>query len=151
MIKQVKGDRIPNRHQQLPRIQIFYNLSYDLIEMTCKQIESVINFAEHNPERYLAKLNLYHSQPSGVSRTKNVLLAANAAGAVQHWHMTSGKCLHTYEDAGNQVYAVDYSPDGSQFCTGGRDCAIRIYDEATKAETHCMKGINDAFKIKYFN
>lgn len=79
----------------------------------------------------------------GVSRTKNVLLAANAAGAVQHWHMTSGKCLHTYEDAGNQVYAVDYSPDGSQFCTGGRDCAIRIYDEATKAETHCMKGRNN--------
>jgi hypothetical protein len=28
-------------------------------------------------------------------RTKNVFIAANAAGAVQHWHMTSGKCLHS--------------------------------------------------------
>jgi WD40 repeat protein len=76
-----------------------------------------------------------------VGRTRNILLAANAAGAVQHWHMNSGKCLHSYEDEGNQVFALDYSDDGSHFCTGGRDCAVRIYDETTKAETHCMKGM----------
>lgn len=29
------------------------------------------------------------------SRTKNVLLAANASGTIEHWHVTSGKCLHT--------------------------------------------------------
>lgn len=76
-----------------------------------------------------------------MGRTRNILLAANAAGAVQHWHMNSGKCLHSYEDEGNQVFALDYSDDGSHFCTGGRDCAVRIYDETTKAETHCMKGM----------
>lgn len=76
-----------------------------------------------------------------MGRTRNILLAANAAGAVQHWHMNSGKCLHSFEDEGNQVFALDYSADGSHFCTGGRDCAVRIYDEVTKAETHCMKGV----------
>ncbi|RYG60193.1 hypothetical protein EON64_19490 [archaeon] len=41
---------------------------------------------------------------TATTRTKNVILAANAAGAVQHWHMTSGKCLHSVEEADkNQV------------------------------------------------
>ena len=79
----------------------------------------------------------YHS---GLNGAKNVLLAANAAGSIQHWHMTSGKCLHTFEDTDNQVYALDYNADGSHFATAGRDTAIRIYDEATKSEIMCMKG-----------
>ena len=54
-----------------------------------------------------------HKSPhtyTGVStRTRNVFIAANAAGAVQHWHMTSGKCLHTFEDDDNQVFALNYN------------------------------------------
>ena len=47
---------------------------------------------------------------SGINaRTKNVFIAANAAGAVQHWHMSSGKCLHTYENPGNQVFALNFN------------------------------------------
>lgn len=66
-------------------------------------------------------------------KTKNVLIAANAAGTVQHWHLTSGKNLHTIEDPNNQVYALDYSEDGSKFVTAGKDKTLRIYDEATKS------------------
>jgi len=74
------------------------------------------------------------------TRTKNVFIAANAAGAVQHWHMTSGKCLHSLEDADNQVYALDYNEDGTQFVTAGKDTCVRIYDEATKTLVISMKG-----------
>jgi COMPASS component SWD3 len=74
------------------------------------------------------------------SRTKNVFLAANAAGAVQHWHMTSGKCLHTLEDDDNQVYALDYNVEGTQFATAGKDKAVRVYDEATKCLVTKMDG-----------
>jgi len=74
-------------------------------------------------------------------RTKNVLLAANAAGAVQHWHMTSGKCLHsTQEEDGNQVYALDYNFEGSQYLTAGKDKCVRLYDEATKTLITKMEG-----------
>jgi COMPASS component SWD3 len=31
-------------------------------------------------------------------KTKNVLIAADAVGVVEHWHMTSGKCLHTFQE-----------------------------------------------------
>jgi COMPASS component SWD3 len=78
---------------------------------------------------------------SETNKTKNVLIAANATGAVQHWHMTSGKCLHSMEEEdGNQVYAMDYNLDGSQFVTAGKDTAIRVYDEATKSIVAKMKG-----------
>lgn len=74
------------------------------------------------------------------TRTKNVFIAANAAGAVQHWHMTSGKCLHSIDDTENQVYAVDYNQEGTKFVTAGKDTAIRIYDEATKTLLTTMQG-----------
>ena len=74
------------------------------------------------------------------TRTKNVLVSTNAVGAVQHWHVTSGKCLHTIEEENNQVYALDYRPDGLEFATGGKDATVRLYDESTKTQTHAMKG-----------
>ena len=77
---------------------------------------------------------------TATSRTKNVLVAANAAGSVQHWHMTSGKCLHSMEDEGNQVYALDYSDSGEKFVTAGKDTVVRVYDEATKTVTSEMSG-----------
>ena len=95
------------------------------------------------------------------TRTKNVFLAANAAGSVQHWHMTSGKCLHSMEDEENQVYALDYNDEGTCFVTSGKDKAVRVYDEATKTMvTEMSAGLgystkaspghsNRVFSVKY--
>lgn len=97
---------------------------------------------------------------SETARTKNVFIAANATGLVQHWHMTSGKCLHSMEDEGNQVYALDYNEVGDTYCTAGKDTAIRVYDEATKTMTLKMQGggsykstpghSNRIFSVKYY-
>ena len=65
--------------------------------------------------------------------TKNVIISVNANGALQHWHTTSGKLLHTIYDELNQLLTVDYNPDGTQFCTGGSDCIVRVYDEQTRS------------------
>lgn len=78
---------------------------------------------------------------TATTRTKNVILAANAAGTVQHWHMTSGKCLHSMEEENkNQVYALDYDAEGARFVTAGKDTAVRVYDEATKSLIVTMQG-----------
>ena len=74
------------------------------------------------------------------SRTRNVLIAANADGAVQHWHVTSGRCLHEINDPENSLFTVNYSSDGKKFATAGKDYAIRIYDEATKTLVSTMEG-----------
>jgi WD40 repeat protein len=70
------------------------------------------------------------------SKTKNVLISANADGSVQHWHITSQKQLFRIHEDDNQVYALDYSPDGELFATAGRDCKVRIYEETTKTLLH---------------
>eukprot|EP01029_Cantina_marsupialis_P007523 TRINITY_DN1841_c0_g1_i1.p1 TRINITY_DN1841_c0_g1~~TRINITY_DN1841_c0_g1_i1.p1 ORF type:complete len:154 (+),score=29.44 TRINITY_DN1841_c0_g1_i1:116-577(+) len=72
-------------------------------------------------------------RPAGASKTKNVLVSGNADGTISHWHVTSGKCLHTIEDPENQVYCLDYQKDGKRFATGGKDHSVTIYDEATKS------------------
>ncbi|KAJ1417217.1 WD40-repeat-containing domain protein [Ochromonadaceae sp. CCMP2298] len=75
------------------------------------------------------------------SKSKHILLAANTAGILQHWHTMSGKCVHSMEEAeGNQVYALDYFDYGGQFVTAGKDTALRIYDEATKSLVTTMQG-----------
>ncbi|KAG9389926.1 WD domain G-beta repeat [Carpediemonas membranifera] len=82
-----------------------------------------------------ATTSLAFRSPVAGSKTRNVLLSGNAEGYVQHWHVTSGKCLHTIKEEGNEIYAVQYAHDGSKFATAGKDQTIRIYDEATKTRT----------------
>jgi WD40 repeat protein len=73
-------------------------------------------------------------------KTKNVFIASNAGGLVQHFHMASGKCLHTTEEPGNQIYALDYNSDGSMYCSAGRDRCIKLYDEETKTLSTTLSG-----------
>jgi len=75
---------------------------------------------------------------TGRSKTKNVLLAVNADGSVDHWHITSGRRLHTITEEDNQLFCVDYRSDGSAFAAAGKDYKIRIYDEATKTRTSVL-------------
>jgi COMPASS component SWD3 len=77
---------------------------------------------------------------TSVHRTKNVFLTANACGIVQHWHMSSNKCLHTFSDHAEQVFALDYNDMGSQFVTAGKDGKVRVYDEATKTKIITLEG-----------
>ena len=69
---------------------------------------------------------------SAASKTRNVLVVANSDGTLQHWHITSSRCLHTVTEEGNQILALDYQADGSRFATAGKDYTVRVYDEATK-------------------
>lgn len=75
---------------------------------------------------------------SGRSKTKNVLLAVNADGSLDHWHITSGRKLHTVTEKDNQLLCVDYRYDGAKFATAGKDYKVRIYDEATKTRVSVL-------------
>ena len=59
---------------------------------------------------------------------------------MSHWHITSGKCLHSTVEKNNQVLCIDYKSDGSQFATAGKDHTVRVYDEATKSMLVKMEG-----------
>jgi len=74
------------------------------------------------------------------SKTKNMVLVAGSGGKAQHWHLTSGRCLHSITEKDNQIYAVDYRNDGRIFATAGKDACVRIYDEATKSLVSTLYG-----------
>jgi COMPASS component SWD3 len=74
------------------------------------------------------------------SKTQNVLLAVNADGTAQHWHITSGRRMHRIVDEDNQLYCVDYTEDGSRFVCAGKDYSVKVYDEGTKMLTADMRG-----------
>lgn len=77
--------------------------------------------------------NSYH-------KTKDVFLTANAAGTVQHWHMTTDECFHTFTYDENPVFALDYDDNGTKYVTGGKDAKIRIYDESTQQNITTLQG-----------
>lgn len=74
------------------------------------------------------------------AKTKNVLLSVDADGNVQHWHLTSGKCLSTITDKENPLLCVDYRPDGEVFAAAGKDYKVRLYDESSKALVATLSG-----------
>ena len=47
-------------------------------------------------------------------------VTTTADGLIQHWHLGTGKCVHTIkEESGTGLNALDYSPDGRMFAVGG--------------------------------
>eukprot|EP00397_Hematodinium_sp_SG-2012_P039480 GEMP01043108.1.p1 GENE.GEMP01043108.1~~GEMP01043108.1.p1 ORF type:complete len:340 (+),score=59.31 GEMP01043108.1:121-1140(+) len=87
----------------------------------------------HEPLRF-PTTQLRWRPDSAQSKTKNVLISVNAEtdGLVKHWHVKSGKCLHSIKETMNSIFCLDYFADGTTFCTAGRDRNLRVYDEATK-------------------
>ena len=90
------------------------------------------------------------------SKTRNVLVSGGANGCLQHWHVTSQKCLHLIEEEDdeivltkdgnttttrhyrNQIFTMEYNNDGTRFATAGKDYKVRLYDEATKSPISSM-------------
>lgn len=76
--------------------------------------------------------------------TKGVMVTVSANGSLRHWHVKSGKLLHTIHDEFNQILCVDYNSEGSRFATGGSDTIVRLYDELTKEEISIFGGDPDS-------
>lgn len=71
---------------------------------------------------------------STTQKVKNVLCSVDSEGVIKHWHLTSGKCLHSFPADELKAVCMEFSPDGSDFAVAHSDHAIRIFDESTKKE-----------------
>ena len=112
----------------------------------CDDGRLAYNLDSENTKTRLPTTCLRWRPAAANAATKNILLTANADGTICHWHVTSRKCLHTVKEddcqkpgATNQVYALDYNPDGTSFASAGKDYCVRVYDEATKTVTSMLK------------
>ncbi len=104
-----------------------------------------------DPKSTLPTTTVRFRPQKAASKTRNVLVSCGANGAVQHWHVTSGKCIHLIEEEDdemvptkdgnssvkrhykNQIFTMEFNHDGTRFATAGKDYKVRLYDEATKS------------------
>lgn len=110
------------------------------------------------PPSLSAALRFRPAGPAGsaASKTKNVLLAASADGSIKHWHITSQRVLSKYASP-DQIYAVDYAPEGDRYATAGRDKVVRVFDdEGDKLVVACRNAgfdtvghSNRVFSVKF--
>jgi len=137
-----------------------YNAETGKQEFVLNQTPSAPGEALSAKDTPLPTTQLRWRPHSAQSKTKSVLISVNAEfdGQILHWHIKSGKCLHTITEKGNQLFCLDYFADGSQFATAGRDRIVRIYDEATKRLVQSLQGgdmkecaghSNRVFSLKY--
>eukprot|EP00667_Euglena_gracilis_P010368 EG_transcript_10553 len=59
------------------------------------------------------------------------------------WDVNKGKCMASFMEEGNEVYAVDCSRDGSHFCTGGMDRRLRVYGDTANGVPVLELGTGD--------
>ncbi|CAD8054846.1 unnamed protein product [Paramecium sonneborni] len=62
-------------------------------------------------------------------KTRNIFVTGNTKGEVQHWHMTSGKCLGTMKEDNTDIYCINYNQDATKLAVCGLNPIIRIHDE----------------------
>ena len=72
-------------------------------------------------------------------RKKVIILVGSADGTVSHWHVNSGKQIHSIQEEKNSINSLDYSFDYKTFITAGNDITVRLYDEDMKTEIASMK------------
>ena len=70
---------------------------------------------------------------------KVIILVGAADGTVSHWHVKTGKLIHSIQEEKNAINCVDYSFDYKNFITAGNDITVRLYDEDMKTEIGQMK------------
>lgn len=65
--------------------------------------------------------------------TQNVLVSCQADGHLRHWHVTSGKELHSMQvGEANDLYGLDFTSDGALLACGGKDGIVRVFNEKNK-------------------
>lgn len=82
-------------------------------------------------------------KPKGEDYTQSGLVTTvNAEGQIRHWDANhTGECVSVVTETENPLYCIDYTFDGTDFATAGKDRIIRIYDEKTrKLKGQCSGG-----------
>jgi COMPASS component SWD3 len=68
------------------------------------------------------------------------MVSVAADGYLAFWHAPTGKCIMPFKDPKDvDLYCVDYRRDGQVLAVGGKDGAVKVYDDTTKTLTAVLK------------
>lgn len=90
------------------------------------------------------RFRIYHNTEK--EEYANILVASYASGHVKFWHYTSGKCLHTINEA-RTTLNVALNPEGTKFVTTGDTTQICVYDEETKKKLTTLEPSDNRNKM----
>ena len=82
----------------------------------------------------VSKLSRFRwKQPSSVGKEPGLLVTASSGGDIFYWDIISGKSVSAIKNVtGADIYTIDFSKSGTQLAVGGRDFAVKIYDDEKK-------------------
>eukprot|EP01065_Artemidia_motanka_P028182 TRINITY_DN33430_c0_g1_i1.p1 TRINITY_DN33430_c0_g1~~TRINITY_DN33430_c0_g1_i1.p1 ORF type:complete len:345 (+),score=81.63 TRINITY_DN33430_c0_g1_i1:49-1083(+) len=78
-------------------------------------------------------------RPTREDRARNVAIVGTGAGDVHHIHLSSKRSIHCIHTDDNEIFAVDYRPDGDVFAAAGKDHTVRVYDEETRGQIQSLQ------------
>jgi COMPASS component SWD3 len=101
-------------------------------------------------------------QTNDCFRTSYVIVTTNSDGDIQHWHMTTGKCMSTIKDTAPgdpQLNNLDFNMDCSKFAVVGANPVVQVYDAERRERDLVMNGeggiipghSNRLYSVKFVN
>ena len=63
-----------------------------------------------------------------ISTNNKVLATGDSEGTFEYWHIPSMKKLFFLREENNTINTIDFSTNGTEFATAGKDCNVRVYD-----------------------
>ncbi|MDJ0388570.1 hypothetical protein QMO56_10655 [Roseomonas sp. E05] len=82
------------------------------------------------PEGTLRRLEAGHAPLAALAASADgaLLAAAGPGGGISVWVLPEGRLRHSLSSAGQAVWALGFSPDGTRLFTGGADGRLRTFD-----------------------
>ncbi|KAJ3351285.1 hypothetical protein HDU83_009012 [Entophlyctis luteolus] len=92
-----------------------------------EELKSSIKLQQHQLENLIGKISSYEEELKILSKPDGSQLVVGAGSEVLVYDMPEGELLQSLKAHKDNVYAVDYSADGSRFATGGADKQVIIW------------------------
>ncbi|BFZ18104.1 hypothetical protein BsWGS_21143 [Bradybaena similaris] len=73
-----------------------------------------------------------------------ILYAATTEGSIHVYNIKTGLELATILEPGNEINTLDFSVDGYNFVTGGKDLGVRVYDTNSNKLVKLWKGTSSS-------
>ncbi len=70
-------------------------------------------------------------------------LASSGSHSVCLWDVQTGRCVRSLQGYASRIFAIAFSPDGTQLISGSEDHLIRIWAVETGQLLHCLRGHTD--------
>ncbi|XP_064608656.1 uncharacterized WD repeat-containing protein all2124-like [Liolophura sinensis] len=75
-------------------------------------------------------------------KNPDLFFATTSEGMVYSCNIKDGSCQEIINEKGNEINCLDFSLDGFDFATAGKDLAVRLYDTKTLQMTKTYEGYN---------